>query len=130
VGDHRLYPAGGHAVAAHHGRNALVDGQREEAADLVGEHQRLAVLGEGDEAYGPHPAASVSGIWGRHLGPALQRTVIRALDTVRATSSQWEIGTPKTDDSPTVRAAYPRPNGPSVGWSRRWPPPRPAPRPR
>ena len=34
--------------------DAIVDRQREQAADLVGEHQRLAVLGEGDEAYGPH----------------------------------------------------------------------------
>ena len=41
----------------------LVDGQRQQAAHLVGEHQGLAVLGEGDEAYRPHRVASVPLRW-------------------------------------------------------------------
>src|SRR5690606_16673277 len=34
--------------------HAVVDGQRKQPADLVGEHERLAVLREGDKANGPH----------------------------------------------------------------------------
>ncbi|GIF52713.1 hypothetical protein Afe04nite_72520 [Asanoa ferruginea] len=41
----------------------VVEGERQEAAHLVGEHHGLAVLGEGDEAYWPHRVASVSLCW-------------------------------------------------------------------
>ncbi|GIF19793.1 hypothetical protein Ate02nite_25230 [Paractinoplanes tereljensis] len=32
----------------------VVDGESQEPADLIGEHQGLTVLGEGDEANRPH----------------------------------------------------------------------------
>ena len=49
---------GQRAAPLRSGRSAVLTrssiGQREQAPDLVGEHERLAVLGEGDEAYRPH----------------------------------------------------------------------------
>lgn len=41
-------------LGVQHAGDALVDRQGEQSPDLVGEHQGLAVLGEGDEAYWAH----------------------------------------------------------------------------
>jgi hypothetical protein len=42
------------AVGLQRPADPVVDGERQEPADLIGEHQGLTVLGEGYEAYRPH----------------------------------------------------------------------------
>ena len=59
----------------------VVEGQGEEPPDLVGEHESLSVLREGDEAYRPHalPPSRRVGLRLPRLGhPGAFRNTVRA----------------------------------------------------
>ncbi|BEL10238.1 hypothetical protein Q0Z83_084290 [Actinoplanes sichuanensis] len=65
-------------------RDPVVDGESQEPADLIGEHQSLTVLGKGDEAYRPHalpPSRRVGLDIPRVIHPGAFRNTVRALVT-------------------------------------------------